>query len=393
MTPRTTTSRNVPIGYCTNVHAGPTLAATRDNLQKFALNVKKAVSPTSPMGVGLWLAAPAADDLTSSQAIEFSAWLAGNGLVPFTFNGFPHGNFHEAVVKHRVYIPTWWEPERLRYTQRLIEIQHAVLPEGMEGSISTLPIGWPSKDATTENLKRAAHHLAAAAQTMSRLHSETGRLIRLAIEPEPGCILQRTDDICRFFKDYLWSAGDEAAVRRHIGVCHDVCHAAVMFEPQTDVLKRYQAEGIVIPKVQVSSAVAMPLDEMNPQERVAAIEQLSQFKEERYLHQTMHQATDGKQTFYEDLGPALDALKRANHPSGHWRTHFHVPIYLDRFGALRATQAEINECLATIGQTSDCQHFEVETYAWGVLPSALQVSDLATGIAKEMTWLAAQLGR
>jgi sugar phosphate isomerase/epimerase len=388
-----TSSRATQIGYCTNVHAGPTLATTRANLEKYALAVKKTVAPASTMGVGLWLAAPAADDLTSSQAAEFSAWLAENGLIPFTFNGFPHGNFHEAVVKHRVYVPTWWEPERLRYTLRLIEIQHTLLPEGLEGSISTLPIGWPTQDATTDNLRLAARHLAAAAETMARLHRETGRLIRLAIEPEPGCILQRTDDVCRFFHDYLLRAGDEMAIRRHIGVCHDVCHAAVMFEPQADVLKRFQSEGITIPKVQVSSAVAMPLDEMEPSERINAVEQLAQFKEERYLHQTMHQAADGKQTFYEDLGPALDDLKKMHDPSGHWRTHFHVPIYLDRFGALKATQAEIQECLATIGHTSDCQHFEVETYAWGVLPSALQVPDLATGIAREMTWLTAQLGR
>ena len=33
--------------------------------------------------------------------------------MPFTFNGFPYGDFHQSVVKHRVYEPTWADAERL----------------------------------------------------------------------------------------------------------------------------------------------------------------------------------------------------------------------------------------------------------------------------------------
>ena len=36
-------------------------------------------------------------------------------------------------------------------------------------------------------------------------------------------------------------------------------------------------------------------------------------------------------------------------------------------------------------------HFEVETYAWSVLPESLQVPQIAEGIAREMTWFAALL--
>ena len=39
----------------------------------------------------------------------------------------------------------------------------------------------------------------------------------------------------------------------------------------------------------------------------------------------------------------------------------------------------------------DLKHFEVETYAWNVLPEEHQVSNLADGIAKEMTWVKNQL--
>jgi hypothetical protein len=71
---------------------------------------------------------------------------------------------------------------------------------------------------------------------------------------------------------------------------------------------------------------------------------------------------------------------------GEWRVHFHVPLYLKRFGLLETTQQAVLDCLAAIRRFSDVRHFEVETYAWGVLPRELQVDDLATGIAEEMRW-------
>jgi len=107
-------------GYCTNVHAGATLEEMRGNLERHALAVKQRYSPDQPMGVGLWLSAKAAEELLLNHAEhEFGEWLAERGLVPYTMNGFPYGNFHQEVVKHRVYEPTWWQPERLHYTMQI----------------------------------------------------------------------------------------------------------------------------------------------------------------------------------------------------------------------------------------------------------------------------------
>jgi hypothetical protein len=72
---------------------------------------------------------------------------------------------------------------------------------------------------------------------------------------------------------------------------------------------------------------------------------------------------------------------------GEWRVHFHVPLYLERFGLLETTQQTVLDCLAVLRRFSQVKHFEVETYAWGVLPQDLQVEDLATGIADEMRWV------
>jgi hypothetical protein len=385
-------SMSLQIGYCTNVHAGPTLEQTRANLTRYALAVKQTVRPNDSMGVGLWLAAPAVQELLSTgQAAEFADWLASVGLIPFTFNGFPYGDFHGPVVKHRVYEPTWWEPERLSFTLQLIEAQHRLLPAGLEGTISTLPIAWSQPHPTHAQLTLAAQNLRTAAVAMQRLKAETGRVISLCLEPEPGCYLQRSDDMVHFFQEWLFREGDEAVVREHLRICHDVCHAAVMFEPQTEVLQKYAAAGIQVGKVQVSAAVAARFNELAPAERQAAFKQLSAFHEPRYLHQTCIQQAGEAAVYYEDLPQALATVAEHASPTGEWRMHFHVPIYLSAFGALHATQPEILECLRVLQATSSCQHYEVETYAWGVLPKELQVSDLAIGIAHEMDWFYRQL--
>src|SRR5262245_23416539 len=241
------------IGYCTNVHAGADLEATQANLARYAVAVKQLVSPSAPLGVGLWLSANAAERLLRERRVEeFRDWLGDVGLVPYTFDGFPHGDFHQAVVKHRVYHPTWWEPARLEYTLDLIAIQNALLAPDMMGSISTLPIAWSHPTPTHDQLMRAARNLQAVAERLRRLERETGRFICVCLEPEPGCVLQRSRDVVRFFHDYLWRDADTETVRRYIRVCHDVCHAAVMFESQENVFRTYQTAAIDVGKVQVS---------------------------------------------------------------------------------------------------------------------------------------------
>jgi len=373
-------------GYCTNVHANASLEKTRANLEKHALGVKRRISPNEPMGIGLWLSANAAQELVSSgQVTDFAGWLREIGLVPFTMNGFPYGDFHEPVVKHKVYQPTWYEPARLEYTLQLAEILDQLLPQGVEGSISTLPIAWPSKlRAPLEEAlsQAAATNLRKAAQGLAKLEVRSGRLISLCIEPEPGCVLDTAEDILALFHEYVLPGGNERIIRRHLRVCHDICHSAVMFEDQAGAIRKYQTAGIEIGKVQVSSAVGVDFDALPASERQAALELLrDKFVEPRYLHQTSVR-DDGKTTLYEDLPLAVAQAK----PSGQWRTHFHVPIYWQGSPPFLTFRDQIQPCIQAVLAHSNCRHFEVETYAWGVLPPELQHAELAEGIAQEMEW-------
>lgn len=374
-------------GYCTNVHAGTDLTSIRDNLARYAARVRDEVCPGQTMGVGLWVPAEAAGELTDpAAAAQFGQWLAESGLLPFTFNGFPYGNFHQPVVKHRVYEPAWWEAARRWYTSDLVRILDSLLPPGQTGSISTLPIGWGEVDEPRQTA--AAANLQVLVDQLRELEATSGRRIVLAIEPEPGCFLDTSADIVRFFDRFF----PKAEQRRYLTVCHDVCHAAVMFESQSDVLRRYAENGIAVGKVQISSAIEVRFEEMSVETRQAALDQLSTFAEDRYLHQTGRLRQDGTTEWVDDLPQLLGA---ADCEDRQWRIHFHVPIFLEQFGHLHATGEAIRQCLRALRQTpADLRsdHLEVETYAWGVLPEPMRRDGLAESIAAEMTWLHQTLG-
>jgi sugar phosphate isomerase/epimerase len=380
---------NPTIGYCTNVHAGTDLNSIRDNLDRHAVPARVACG-VRQLGVGLWLPAEAAAELARG-ADDFDSFLADRRLRPFTINGFPYDNFHDEVVKHRVYQPTWWQQERLDYTKQLADILAVLLPESESvGSISTLPISWRGAVDSQTQLDQAGANFRELADHLREIESRTGRRIVVAIEPEPGCVLDTIDDVLTWFDKHLPESGH----RRFITVCHDVCHAAVMMESQTDVLSKLANAGIAIGKIQISSAVVADWQAMALGRRREAIEQLSEFAEDRYLHQTGRRTESRSFELAEDLPALLAGVSDKGDPvlgDQKWVVHFHVPIFLERFGHLSTSQEDVLDCLRclkSLGSSIEFTgHFEIETYAWTVLPKSMRKRALADDIASEVLWL------
>ena len=390
------TEQPLRIGYCTNVHAGRDLAAVSKNLTNYSLPIRKRVSPETTMGVGLWFSEVSAlQAVVPENLAKLKRQLEGYRLVPFTLNGFPQGDFHSQIVKHRVYHPTWWQPERRDYTLNLVRILDGLLPAEELGSISTLPIAWSEPEPTQEQLRLASSHLMDVAMELHRLFEHTGRKIVLAIEPEPGCYLTDSRSFRDFFNRFLSSplltSSQALVAREYLTLCHDICHAAVMFEDQASELGKLRNDGIGIGKVQVSAAIRINWQPMSLEDRVAALKQLKEFAEDRYLHQTTTQETaGGKTAMFHDLINALASVRSESELSGEWRIHFHVPIFLETFGKLESTQSEIIKLIDILsGRNGESPmftgHFEVETYAWGVLPEGMR-ENLNEGIAKEVLW-------
>lgn len=401
------------LGYCTNVHpdapqggvrgvggAGGVgeerrgVAAVEAALLEHACGVKDRVCPGSPLPVGLWLSARTALELLGDHARfeSFREFLSTHGLAPFTYNAFPWGDFHGSVVKHRVYRPDWSEYDRLEHTVAIAAIAAELSPPGGEVSISTLPVSWGKAGSDGSeppcDLHAAAGSLRALAAHLAKVREETGRLIHVDLEPEPGCYLDTAGDVVRFFEGFLLAragAGRERMIREHVRVCHDVCHSAVMREDQAGAMEAYARAGVRVGKVQLSAAIGADLDRLPVERRGPALDRLRTFAEDRYLHQTTVLDGRGALRFFEDLPGALAGAERE--PSllaASWRTHFHVPLFVSEVGDLRTTADEIAPAIAAARALHDTRHFEVETYAWGVLPEGLRAGSLAEGIAREM---------
>jgi hypothetical protein len=171
-------------------------------------------------------------------------------------------------------------------------------------------------------------------------------------------------------------------MRRHIGVCYDVCHAAVEFEDPTASIEQLRANGILIAKLQLSSAL-----------RVAAFDEdsarhLAAFAEPVYLHQVV-QKSNGSLRRFVDLPQALAASGSA--AGAEWRVHFHVPVFLGQMAHFGTTQAFLAAILALHRADPISRHLEVETYTWDVLPPSYRSADLGSAIARELNWVKAQL--
>jgi sugar phosphate isomerase/epimerase len=379
--------------YCTNVHPGETLPAVRALLKRHVLAVKHAVAPQQAFGVGLRLAAAAADALAdAAELARFKAELEADGLYCFTLNGFPYGAFHATRVKERVYLPDWQAPERVRYTQVLARVLGELLPLGVNGSISTVPgcfkpnVEGPDAE---RNMANAMIDVVAVLVDIARSH---GRHIALALEPEPECFLETTEEALQFFEAHLFSrearqrlvdvadvepTEAERTLRRHLGVCLDTCHASVEFESPLEAWRKLQAAGIVVPKVQISAGLR--LAEATPER----LEALRAFSDGVYLHQTVVKS-GGSLHRYLDLPEALAAPSAAG---AEWRVHFHVPIFLRELGVFESTQADLVPLLSELATVSDCPHLEVETYTWDVLPEEFRNVPIEEAIARELRFV------
>ncbi|MCA9538867.1 MAG: metabolite traffic protein EboE [Myxococcales bacterium] len=367
------------LGYCTNVHPGERLEDVRATIAGPVAAVRRRVSPDGPFGLGLRLGDEVVRALVEPSLRDaFIELLKAQDMYVFTMNAFPFGDFAAPVVKQAVYAPDWRSEARVEYTVRVAELLTR-LPGPMQRTISTVAGGFRPETEDRASQAQMAENLARTAQTLARLADATGVSVRLCLEPEPWTTIETTDEAIAFFHGHKSLRTAEA--RAHLGLCYDCCHQAVQFEDATASVKALVAAEVAIGKVQVSSALhlAKPAD---AQARAA----LLAFAEPRYLHQVVAQAADGTLLRVSDLPKLVDAPDAWTAAQA-WRCHFHVPIFWDGDGTLGTTRADWQAALRAVQAAGACDHLEIETYTWHVLPeterAALEGGDLVASIAAE----------
>ena len=388
--------------YSTLVHAGDTWEEMGASVRGFVPVVRSRLAPGRPFGVSLRLSADSVATLwaDTGEREKFAAFLAEESLYVYTVNAFPYGPFKNRIVKEQVYEPDWAAEERVVYTTRVADLLAELSPPEVEPSIQTAPLAFQGNVAgddyvatLTTNVLRVVAHLA-------RLEARTGRRVKLALEPEPACYLETTDDTVAYFREHLYTAAAarqlaalsglpvaeaHVAIRRYLGLVFDIGHQSVGFEDIPASLEKLVAEGIPIYKLQAAAALWIP--EVTSE----TVAELERYAGTIYLSQTAERR-DGRITRFLNIEDAVAAW-RADPGPREWRTHFHVPVFLDDLGPFRTTRFAVEQALAVHRATPLSTHLEIETYTWDVLPEHLKQGDITDYVVRELEFVRDQLVR
>jgi hypothetical protein len=362
--------------------------------------VKERIAPKKRFGVSLRLSASSAATLVRSRAQrdKLKRFLDDNDMYLYTVNAFPYGEFKGTRVKEQVYEPDWRSEERTRYTMNVADVLADVVPADISPSIQSAPLGFKPRVTGADVVASYTDHVLRVAAHLVELEARTGRTVTLALEPEPYCFLETTDETVAYFTNHLYSGEAAAkmakmaqipiseahiALRRHVGVVFDICHQAVEYENISQSLQKLVDAGVPIFKLQEAAALHVP--------RVTQkiVDALRRYTETIYLSQTIQKKAN-KLTRFLNLEDALAAWQKDPGPR-EWRTHFHVPVFLDEIGPFRTTRFAIEEALRFHKAKPLSRQLEIETYTWDVLPDHLKTGDIVDYVCRELEWVRGQL--
>jgi sugar phosphate isomerase/epimerase len=376
------------LAYCTNIHRGESWADTFAALERHTLAVRDCVSPGQPYAIGLRLGDLASRELSCPSTLgAFRRWLDAQNAYVFTINGFPYGRFHGTRVKEQVYAPDWTSPDRLAYTNRLFDILAELLPAGVDGSVSTVPVSFKAFQRDAWQLSVARANLWRCVEHIASLSSTSDRELHLGLEPEPLCVLETTEEAAAFFAAMRADRPGDDRLDQFLGINYDCCHLAIEFEEPAESIGRLRAEGVRISKLHLSNALRLQPD---PAMRAA----LQSFADEVYLHQVVARAPDGTLRRFRDLAEALDdADRRPETEDAEWRVHFHIPLHARPSAGFSTTSDHLLGVLDQLAcDPGWCRHLEMETYTWEVLPPELKGRGVVEQLVAEYAWTLARLG-
>ena len=375
------------LAYCTNIHRGESWSETFAALEKYTLAVKKRVCPDRPYAIGLRLSDLASRELSDKTALlAFRRWLDRHNCYVFTINGFPYGRFHGARVKEQVYAPDWTTNERVEYTNRLFDLLAQLAPDGVEGSVSTVPGSFKEFIKTEEQERAMRHNLWSCVEHIVDVSDRSGTKLHLGLEPEPLCYLETSEETAKFFDQLRADHPNDPRLGEHLGVNYDTCHLAVEFEEPSEVIARFREHRIKISKLHFSSALKVC---PTPEVRAA----LKAFADDIYFHQVVARAADGAMTRYQDLDASLNPKSEIRNPkSEEWRIHFHIPLHSKPTPLFDNTSDHLLGVMDVLKENpSLCSHIEMETYTWEVLPPELKNRSVVDQLVAEYEWTLRQM--
>ena len=333
--------RMVHLSSGTNVRPARNLPAVVDQLDTYASAIRAQLG-VDLLGVSLWLppSLAAALAIDGRARTRLRAELDARGLEVVTLSGVPYAEGGgESLTDSGRHTPDWSDPARLEYTLDLARILVDLLPDdAVRGAVTTLGLGrrlgWD-----TGKEKAAARILGRLSAGLAEVAWSTGRAVRVGLLPEPGCVLDATDQtvaaLARVDKD-------------RIGVCLDLANVACTWEDPVQALDRLAAAGISVIRAQVAAAIEVA-------DPAAAADTLRGYL--RADHR--HQVTNPAGAYLDDLSEAL-----AEPPPGPWRVRYHVPLHTTPEPPLTATTDVWRSALRHLmgGAVPGTEYLDVETW-------------------------------
>jgi sugar phosphate isomerase/epimerase len=371
------------LAYCTNIHRGETWAETFDTLQRHTLAVRDRVSPGMPYAIGLRLGDQASRELSDPATLTaFRRWLDREHCYVFTINGFPYGSFHGTRVKEQVYRPDWTSAERVTYTNRLFDLLAQLVPEGVEGSVSTVPASFKEFITSGEQVAALRANLWLCVEHIAAVSERSGRRLHLGLEPEPLCYLETSAEMAVFHDQLREDRPNDPRLGQHLGVNYDACHLAIEYEDPREAVRRYREHGVKISKLHFSNALKV-------RPTPAVREALGAFEDEVYFHQVIARDAQGNLARYRDLDAALCAPQAREEE---WRIHFHIPLHSPPTELYDTTADHLLGLMDELAADPVlCSHIEMETYTWEVLPPELKNRNVVDQLVAEYDWTLARL--
>ena len=280
------------LAYCSNVHPADDLDGVSAQLERYTARVRERLD-VPVLGIGLWVAAPALADRGRGRPARRAAGPAqprGRDAQRLPVQGVPR-----AGGQARRLLAALGAGRAARdYTLGLARLLARLLPDDVEegsdlDAAARLARGLGRASAG----RRAARRWPTSPVELEAARSaETGKRIRLALEPEPGCTIETIAQAC----DALARA--RARLDRRLpgrlpprGAVRGAGRARS---------QRCGDAGVPIVKTQVSSALRVP-DPGSEEGR----ELLARFDEPRFLHQ-VRECVNSHVEGTDDLPEALE---------------------------------------------------------------------------------------
>lgn len=286
-----------------DVHGTRDLPAVVERIDAYATEVRSRID-AGVLAVSLWLPPTLAAALAVDGRLRtrLRGELDARGLEVVTLSGMPYaGGGGENPIEE----PDWSEPDRLEYTLDLARVLVDLLPDdAVRGAVTTIGLGrragWD--DAKEKAGSRILGRLSAG---LAEVAWHTGRAVRVGLQPEPGGVLDATDQTI---------AALAGIGRDRIGICLDLANLACTWEDPADALDRLSQAGLAVIQVRIAAAVEVPAHSVDDRATADTLR--------GYLPAGARcPITNAEGAYLDELPASADDF-----PPGPWRVRRHVPL-------------------------------------------------------------------